>query len=182
LSRFVAILTSSSSCINIRQAIVSASQYHLDYMSISRSTIGVVFLGTPHRGCRAAKWATLIASLAPPLFVTEDRILRELEEQSGTLTDRLRDFSSWLIFESVRVVCCYEARVTDYSSRVGVLGKVLRSEHVRILYWPPFPTPPDISSRLCLRIPPVSMAITKYVWIQIISRSTNSMARKIPLS
>jgi hypothetical protein len=94
----------------------------------------VVFLGTPHRGSPAATWGALITSLAPPGFATEDRILKDLEEQSDALTDRLRDFSRWLFFESVPVVCCFEQLMTDYSSRIGYVGKILPfKELVRIL-------------------------------------------------
>lgn len=87
--------------------------------------MGVVFLGTPHRGSPAATWGTLITSLAPPGFVTEDRILKDLEEQSGTLKDRLHDFSSWLFSESVPVLCCYEQLMTNYLARMGPLGRLL---------------------------------------------------------
>lgn len=80
---------------------------------------------TPHRGSAAAKWGDLIVSLAPPQLTPEGRILKDLEEQSGTLTDRLHDFSRWLFSESVPVVCCFEQLETDYSSKVGHMGKML---------------------------------------------------------
>ncbi|KAF7552936.1 hypothetical protein G7Z17_g3962 [Cylindrodendrum hubeiense] len=85
----------------IEQAIVSASLHGSGYTEIAGSTVGVVFLGTPHRGSAAAAWGALIASLAPPQFSTEKSILRDLEEHSSTLTDRLHDFSRWLFSESV---------------------------------------------------------------------------------
>ncbi|KAH7140444.1 hypothetical protein B0J13DRAFT_608806 [Dactylonectria estremocensis] len=112
----------------IEHAIVSASQHGSGYTEIAGSTVGVVFLGTPHRGSSAAAWGALIASLAPPQFALEKRVLKDLEEQSGTLTDRLHDFSHWLFVESVPVVCFFEQLVTDYSSRMGVVGEVLPSE------------------------------------------------------
>lgn len=93
---------------------VSATRHNLEYTPIAQSTAGVVFLGTPHRGSRAATWGVLITSLAPPSFVTEDRILKDLEAHSGTLTDRLHDFSRWLFSESVPVLCCYETLKTKY--------------------------------------------------------------------
>jgi hypothetical protein len=54
--------------------------------------------------------------------VTEDRILKELEVHSSTLKYCLDEFSAWLFTESVRVVCCFEKNVTDYSSRMGRMG------------------------------------------------------------
>ncbi|RYC78655.1 hypothetical protein BFJ63_vAg18472, partial [Fusarium oxysporum f. sp. narcissi] len=95
------------------------------YLEIAESTVGVVFLGTPHRGSAAASWGVLITSLAPPQFTAEKRILKDLEEQSSSLTDRLHDFSRWLFVESVPVVCFFEQLATDYSSRMGAMGQVI---------------------------------------------------------
>ncbi|KAH7462318.1 hypothetical protein FOMA001_g18690 [Fusarium oxysporum f. sp. matthiolae] len=108
----------------IRQAIISASRQS-GYLEIAESTVGVVFLGTPHRGSAAASWGVLITSLAPPQFTAEKRILKDLEEQSSSLTDRLHDFSRWLFVESVPVVCFFEQLATDYSSRMGAMGQVI---------------------------------------------------------
>lgn len=69
--------------------------------------------------------------------IKEDRILKDLEEQSGTLTDRLHDFSRWLFSDSVGVVCCFEKNVTDYSSRIKLLGNVLPSEWTKQLVCTP---------------------------------------------
>ncbi|KAG6977871.1 Vegetative incompatibility protein HET-E-1 [Fusarium oxysporum f. sp. conglutinans] len=108
----------------IEQAIISASRQS-GYLEIAESTVGVVFLGTPHRGSAAASWGVLITSLAPPQFTAEKRILKDLEEQSSSLTDRLHDFSRWLFVESVPVVCFFEQLATDYSSRMGAMGQVI---------------------------------------------------------
>ncbi|KAK5988294.1 Vegetative incompatibility HET-E-1-like protein [Cladobotryum mycophilum] len=109
----------------IEQTILSASRHESGFTDIAASTVGVIFLGTPHRGSAAASWGSLLASHAPSHLGFEDRILKDLEEQSGTLIDRLHDFSRWLFSESVPVICYFEKRVTDYSSRVGPMGKAL---------------------------------------------------------
>ncbi|KAJ3494179.1 hypothetical protein NLG97_g4251 [Lecanicillium saksenae] len=111
----------------IEQAIVSATRNGSEYLGIAESTVGVIFLGTPHRGSPAAAWGALIASLARPGFVTEDRLLKALEQHSDSLSDRLRDFSRWLFLESVSVVCAFEKLPTNYSSRVGFPGKFIPS-------------------------------------------------------
>jgi hypothetical protein len=67
----------------------------------------------------------------------EDRILKDLEEQSGTLIDRLHDFSRWLFSDSVGVTCCFEKNVTDYSSRTMLLGNVFPSEWTKQLVCTP---------------------------------------------
>ncbi|EXA31563.1 hypothetical protein FOVG_17184 [Fusarium oxysporum f. sp. pisi HDV247] len=113
----------------IEQTIVSAFR-RSEYFEIAESTVGVVFLGTPHRGSAAASWGVLITSLAPPQFTVEKRILTDLEEQSSSLTDRLHDFSRWLFVESVPVVCFFEQLTTDYSSRMGAVGKIIPSREL----------------------------------------------------
>lgn len=170
-----------SAVLNIWQAIVS-SRLHSEYRHIAESTVGVIFLGTPHRGSEAAKWGVLIASLEEVWGSTEKRILKDLQKQSGTLTDRLHDFSSWLFSESVPVVCYWEQLETDYSPRARFLGliKSILKEMVRIQMTISL-TSPDIS-RLWMRLVPALTAIKRYLCTQITSRSTNSTAKMILLS
>ena len=77
---------------------------------------------------------------------TEERILNDLQEQSGTLIDRLHDFSSWLFSESVPVVCYWEQLATDYSTRAGPLGFIVKSmlKEVVRMRMTVSPTYPDI--------------------------------------
>ncbi|KAF5128487.1 Vegetative incompatibility protein HET-E-1 [Metarhizium anisopliae] len=63
----------------------------------------------------------------PSGLAPEDRLLKALEKHSDSLADRLRDFSGWLFSESVPVVCAFEQLVTDYSSRLPLLGTFVPS-------------------------------------------------------
>ncbi|KAI1178823.1 hypothetical protein F4777DRAFT_63233 [Nemania sp. FL0916] len=108
----------------IEQAIVSACLHGSEHAIIAQSTVGVIFLGTPHRGSNAASWGHLIASLAPSSFSCEYRILEALKEHSDSSTDRLKLFSRWLFSESLPVVCFFELQKTDYSSRIGPVAKI----------------------------------------------------------
>jgi hypothetical protein len=121
-----------STQLTVRQAIVSATRHRSKYLPIAESTVGVVFLGTPHRGCRAATWGKCIASLGPTGISTEKRLPEALEELTDSLVDRLHDFSCWLFSESVSVICVFEKLKTDYSSRMGLKGFVSFEELVRI--------------------------------------------------
>lgn len=102
----------------IEQALVSATFQYSQYASIAEWTAGVVFLGTPFRGCAAASWGVLAASLAPSS--SDKRILKELEEYSWISIDRLQQFSAWLFTVKVPAACFFEEHVTDFSSRVGL--------------------------------------------------------------
>ena len=100
------------------------------FQYLATSTVGIVFLGTPHRGTKSTKWGELIACSGKALgFATEDRILKDLREDSETLMDLLYTFTLWLFRMSIPVVCFFEQYVTDYGVRVGLSWKEL----VRIL-------------------------------------------------
>jgi len=112
----------------IQQAIISATRHGSPHSDIALSTLGVVFLATPLRGSPSAKWGAMIAYSASVLgSVAEDRILKDLEEQSNAMMASLRDFSVWLFSYSVPVVCCFEKNVTDYSSRIGAVANIFPS-------------------------------------------------------
>ncbi|KAJ6788394.1 hypothetical protein PWT90_07789 [Aphanocladium album] len=113
---------------NIRNdAIVSASRVESMYRNIAESTAGVVFLGTPHRGCRAAAWGKWIAWLASCGAHIEDRLLKALEDGSDSVADRLHDFSCWLFCESVRVIVPESSACIDGHRKIS-----LRTDHLKI--------------------------------------------------
>jgi hypothetical protein len=91
-----------------------------DASFIAKATVGMVFLGTPHRGSECAKWGQLIAWSGKQLGLdTEDRILKDLQEDSEALKNVLHEFSLWLFRMSVPSICFYEQYPTDYGARVG---------------------------------------------------------------
>jgi hypothetical protein len=91
---------------------------------VAKATVGVVFLGTPHRGSECAKWAQLIAWSGKQLgLTTEYKILTDLQKDSETLKNVLHEFSLWLFHMSVPTVCFYEQYKTDYGAKVGAKWK-----------------------------------------------------------
>jgi hypothetical protein len=79
-----------------------------------------VFLGTPHRGCEAAEWGSVIAKMGEWTIGCEPRILEALKTHSETLDDLLKDFSRWIWRESATVVCFFENKLTDYGRRFAL--------------------------------------------------------------
>jgi hypothetical protein len=61
---------------------------------------------------------------------TNDSILKNLEEDSETLTNLLYEFSLWLFRMAVPAMCFFEQHETDYGKRIGGKWKEL----VSILY------------------------------------------------
>ena len=108
------------------QALVSANSRGEDFRYLATSTVGIAFLGTPHRGTQASKWGEIIARSGKALGLgSVDTILKDLCKDSETLTDLLYDFTLWLFRESVRTVCFFELYETDYGKRYGFTWKEL---------------------------------------------------------
>lgn len=125
------------------QALVNADTHGGPFEYVSVCTVGIVFLGTPHRGTKSTKWGELIAFSGKVLlgFETEDRILKDLREDSETLMDLLYAFTLWLFRMSIPVVCCFEQYVTDYGAKLGfkweelvstILGLCLTGSHTKV--------------------------------------------------
>jgi hypothetical protein len=94
------------------------------FLYLTISTIGVIFLGTPHRGSPSSKWGEILARCGRSLGLgSDDRILKDLRENSEALTDLLYPFTIWLFRMSVDVVCFYEQHETDYGERLGARWK-----------------------------------------------------------
>ena len=90
--------------------------------------MGIVFLGTPHRGTQAGKWGEWVAAYGKALgFASEDQILRDLREDSEALRDLLYAFTLWANASVIRIVCCFEQHKTDYGKRFGVTWEELVS-------------------------------------------------------
>lgn len=88
--------------------------------------MGVVFLGTPHRGTQAAKWGEIIATSAKALgFGSEDSILKDLREDSESSRDLLYEFTLWANRALLTLICFFEQHQTDYGKRFSVTWKDL---------------------------------------------------------
>lgn len=99
---------------------MSANSYGGTFQYLATSTVGVVFLGTPHRGTKASKWGEWIASTGKWFGLgMEDAILKDLREDSEVLSDLLYNFTLWLFRMSVPTVCFFEMHKTDYGQKVG---------------------------------------------------------------
>ena len=99
---------------------MSANSRGETFQYLAASTVGIVFLGTPHRGTKASKWGEWLAYTGDKLGLgTNDAILKDLREDSETLNDLLYEFTLWLSRMSVLTVCFFELHKTNYGQRVG---------------------------------------------------------------
>jgi hypothetical protein len=105
---------------SLRQALVSANSRGDTFQDLATSIVGIVFLGTPHRGTDASKWGEWIAYTGKTLGLgMSDTILKDLREDSETLNLLLHNFTLWLFRMSVSTVCFFETHKTDYGQKIG---------------------------------------------------------------
>ena len=89
------------------QALVLAN--HGDgFRDIRLSTVGIIFLGTPHQGSDAAVYGMWLAQAARH----DKTLLESLKRNSPALHDVARDFET--SYGSVDVVCFYENKEASY--------------------------------------------------------------------
>ena len=94
---------------------------------VFKSTRGVVFFGTPHKGSNDAKWGQLIRSIASAAFDTNDKIIRALEPDSELLDKLARDFQDILDEDNLKVCSLLESAgktgLPVFNGKVGSLCK-----------------------------------------------------------
>ncbi|PVF91182.1 hypothetical protein CPB86DRAFT_679366, partial [Serendipita vermifera] len=97
----------------IKQALVSAHIRSADaeLQRILRLTVGVVFLGTPHRGAHSAQLGAIVAQTADLLGLGwKKQLLKTLEYESKDVLNVDEEFA-W-VSASKEVVCFYETKET----------------------------------------------------------------------
>ena len=100
---------------------VSAIHHHGHFQYLAQSTVGIIFLGTPHRGTQAAGWGEFVARIGKRLGLgAEPSILRDLQADSENLRDLLYEFTLWANRAPLSLVCCFEQHATDYGKRFGM--------------------------------------------------------------
>lgn len=109
------------------------------YRSISVSTFGIVFLGTPHAGADAAGWALMLQGMAGAvvprkLFESESVLLRTLKRDSETLANINNHFLD--IYQRFRIHMAHENHKTD----------VKGTKYVHFLT----PSPPGLDQRFAI--------------------------------
>lgn len=105
---------------------VSAISHNGNFQYLALSTVGIVFLGTPHRGTQATKWGEFVARSGNLLGLgVETSILKDLRADSENLRDLLYEFTLWANRALLSLVCYFEQHATDYGKRFGMTWKDL---------------------------------------------------------
>ncbi|MCJ1357990.1 MAG: hypothetical protein MMC33_007988 [Icmadophila ericetorum] len=106
---------------------VSAKLHEEDYPCVIRSTVGVIFLGTPHRGSNSQSKASVIASIASAVLLGEhSSLLKVVEKDSEVLADLLHDFTRTVNTVSIPLFCFFEQHKSD-------VGKILKFKGSKML-------------------------------------------------
>ncbi|EJP62037.1 vegetative incompatibility protein HET-E-1 [Beauveria bassiana ARSEF 2860] len=108
----------------IVQAFLSAND-DSKYESLVKTTVGIVFLGTPFRGSKWQPLADALAQLVGPAG-SHRGITRELGFDEPALRDRVHRFCKLRNKLSTAVACFTELHETDYGRRLGIAGVAKR--------------------------------------------------------
>ncbi|KAK2589778.1 hypothetical protein QQS21_012549 [Conoideocrella luteorostrata] len=104
----------------IEQALVLASASDSRYSRLLLPTVGVIFLGTPHRGTKSQIWATRAAKLFDMIgFGSHQDILIDLAENSPRLRDLLREFCIVANRLRLNIFCFFELLQSDMAGKLG---------------------------------------------------------------
>lgn len=106
------------------QALERASRDETKYAYLLKSTIGVIFLGTPLRGtptASVAQWVALIRGFMGK--ETSDILLQSLKNESGNLDTLVHDFSKLAIKlgkeHAFQLRCFYETRASQIANAIS---------------------------------------------------------------
>ena len=103
-------------------------------MNVLKSTIGVVFLGTPLRGTATAsiaEWVALIRSLMGK--ETSTTLLKSLRDKAGSLDVLIHDFAMIAIKHELQIRCFYETRTTQIVNALSRrIASIFPSWEVRV--------------------------------------------------
>ncbi|KAF2200063.1 hypothetical protein GQ43DRAFT_441917 [Delitschia confertaspora ATCC 74209] len=93
--------------------------------SILSNTLGIVFMGTPHRGSYLASWGSTVAKYLSVFRGTNQEILKTLQPGSSDLQRTAEDFQHMLRRDEIKmeVFCFYEAVMMN-----SQVGKIVGSE------------------------------------------------------
>jgi hypothetical protein len=87
------------------------SKYNDRYVSILRSTVGILFVGTPHQGSRAGNLADLTSHIAQVVTVGAYKpkaVIQGLKRNCADLFERASNFSK--VCGSIQIFGFYEAK------------------------------------------------------------------------
>ena len=95
-----------------------AQIYENDLRSVYDSTVGIVFMGTPHRGSQYADWAIIARNAAVASgFDASDRLLRDLQPNAGHIDLLCEDFSKMLLEDRLDVFSFMESKPLKATKR-----------------------------------------------------------------
>lgn len=95
------------------------------FEAIKKSTYGILFLGTPHKGSESVSLGRIVAQIAKISFQDpKTQLLKSLKENSKELQDLSVEFSK--LHSLFRIVSFYEQKETVFGKGIFAKSKLVR--------------------------------------------------------
>lgn len=95
----------------VKEALVESKKYGDEAMKsdVYKSTRGIVFFGTPHRGSNDAQWGDILRSITSVAFDTNEKLLHTLKPDNELLAKLAKDFQDILDKEQLKICSLLES-------------------------------------------------------------------------
>ena len=105
------------------QALIIAKLLEVTFPGILTSSVGVIFLGTPHRGSKSfLPQSALLASIAAQSDLhgrIEPEVLSAMRSDSGASLDVAEDFADLCRDLKLQITCFFEERKSNLGKAIG---------------------------------------------------------------
>jgi protein SERAC1 len=115
----------------VEQALIRCRGANPNLQSVLRSTIGIIFMGTPHSGPSLSRWGRIIAQYLNFTRQADASVINALQPESSLIENVQKDFGQLLQFSktNMHIFCFYESSPIRGVGEIVSKGEAIIREH-----------------------------------------------------